>query len=59
MVSRVPGGGARFLGAPQVHPHGTAGHSADIANACLFYASDESSYITGDRMNVVGGRYIV
>jgi NAD(P)-dependent dehydrogenase (short-subunit alcohol dehydrogenase family) len=31
----------------------------DIANACLFYASDESSYITGDRMNVVGGRYIV
>ena len=31
----------------------------DIANACLFYASEESSYITGDRMNVVGGRYIV
>ena len=31
----------------------------DIANACLFYASDESAYITGDRMNVVGGRYIV
>ncbi len=31
----------------------------DIANACLFYASDESGYITGDRMNVVGGRYIV
>ena len=31
----------------------------DIANACLFYASDESAYITGDRMNVVGGRDIV
>ena len=31
----------------------------DIANACLFYASDESAYITGDRMNVVGGRYII
>ena len=31
----------------------------DIANACLFYASDESAYITGDRMNVVGGRYIL
>jgi 3-oxoacyl-[acyl-carrier protein] reductase len=30
----------------------------DIANACLFFASDESSYITGDRLNVVGGRYI-
>ena len=30
----------------------------DIANACLFFASDESAYITGDRLNVVGGRYI-
>ena len=42
------------------HPHlGRQGTVQDIANACLFYASDESSYITGDRMNVVGGRYIV
>ena len=32
---------------------------ADIANACLFFASDESAYITGDRLNVVGGKYIV
>jgi len=30
----------------------------DIANACLFFASDESAYITGDRLNVMGGRYI-
>ncbi len=40
-------------------PMGRQGTVQDIANACLFYASDESSYITGDRMNVVGGRYIV
>ena len=31
----------------------------DVANACLFFASDESSYITGDSVNVMGGRYIV
>ena len=31
----------------------------DIANAVLFFASDESGYITGDRLNVVGGKYIV
>ena len=40
-------------------PMGRQGTVQDIANACLFYASDESAYITGDRLNVVGGRYIV
>ncbi len=40
-------------------PMGRQGTVQDIANACLFYASDELAYITGDRMNVVGGRYIV
>jgi NAD(P)-dependent dehydrogenase (short-subunit alcohol dehydrogenase family) len=38
---------------------GRQGTVYDIANACLFLASDESSYIAGDRVNVVGGRYIV
>ena len=40
-------------------PLGRQGTVEDIANACLFFASDESAYITGDRLNVVGGRYIV
>jgi 3-oxoacyl-[acyl-carrier protein] reductase len=31
----------------------------DVANACVFFASDESAYITGDRLNVMGGKYIV
>ena len=40
-------------------PLGRQGTIYDIANACLFLASDESSYITGDQLNVVGGRYLV
>lgn len=40
-------------------PMGRQGTVEDIANACLFFASDESAYITGDRLNVMGGRYIV
>ncbi len=40
-------------------PLGRQGTVEDVANACLFLASDESSYITGDQLNVVGGRYLV
>ena len=40
-------------------PMGRQATVQDIANACLFFASDESAYITGDRLNVMGGRYIV
>ena len=40
-------------------PMGRQATVQDVASACLFFASDESAYITGDRLNVVGGRYIV
>ena len=36
-------------------PMGRVGQPADTANACLFLASDESAYITGDSLNVTGG----
>ncbi len=36
-------------------PLGRVGQAADTANACVFLASDESSYITGEAMNVSGG----
>ncbi|MCH7735791.1 MAG: SDR family oxidoreductase [Chloroflexi bacterium] len=39
-------------------PMGRQATVQDIANACLFFASDESGYITGDSLNVMGGRYI-
>ena len=34
------------------------GTPEDVANACLFLASDLSSYITGETLNVNGGLYI-
>jgi NAD(P)-dependent dehydrogenase (short-subunit alcohol dehydrogenase family) len=36
-------------------PLGRTGTPADIANACLFLASDQAAYITGEAMNVSGG----
>ena len=39
-------------------PMGRQATVQDVANACLFFASDESAYITGDSVNVMGGRYI-
>ena len=34
------------------------GTPQEVANAALFRASDESSFITGDRMICAGGRYM-
>jgi 3-oxoacyl-[acyl-carrier protein] reductase len=39
-------------------PLGRFGSAEDIANACLFLASDLSNYITGQTLNVCGGLQI-
>jgi 3-oxoacyl-[acyl-carrier protein] reductase len=39
-------------------PLGRKGTHQEVANAALFLASDESSYITGDRICCAGGRYM-
>lgn len=39
-------------------PMGRAGEPEEIANVCLFYASDLSSYMTGTVAEVAGGRLI-
>ncbi len=36
-------------------PLGTLGEAQDVANAVLFFASEESKYITGETLNVNGG----
>jgi 3-oxoacyl-[acyl-carrier protein] reductase len=39
-------------------PLGRLGRPEDIADACVFLASDASAYITGDAIRVMGGRVI-
>lgn len=39
-------------------PLGRLGRPEDIADACLFLASDASAYVTGDTIRVMGGRII-
>ena len=54
--SEIPRDSDEHLKSIPMHRQGTV---QDIASACLFFASDESSYITGDRLNVMGGRSII
>jgi NAD(P)-dependent dehydrogenase (short-subunit alcohol dehydrogenase family) len=39
-------------------PLGRLGRPEDIADACLFLASEASAYVTGDTVRVMGGRFI-
>jgi 3-oxoacyl-[acyl-carrier protein] reductase len=46
------------LGRPEGTPLGRKGRPQEVANAALWLASDESSFVTGDRIICAGGRYM-
>jgi len=52
---QAPPGGTEQL--KQI-PLGRLGRPEEIADACVFLASDASAYITGDEIRVMGGRII-
>ena len=54
-MKESPGRFRQFLA---LHPLRCLGRAKDIANACLFLASDESRYITGGTLVVDGGRTV-
>lgn len=48
----------RLIQMEQDIPMGRAGEAREVANACLFLASELSSYVTGEVLDVNGGSHI-
>ena len=54
-TARRPGSHPDDIDAGKI-PLGRLGHPDDVANACLFLASDQASWITGQTLHVNGGQ---
>ncbi len=54
-VPNTPENRAKFLSNV---PLGRLCEASDVASACLFFASDESSFVTGVNLEVDGGRAV-
>jgi NAD(P)-dependent dehydrogenase (short-subunit alcohol dehydrogenase family) len=55
IFDRLEGRDSMFATVSDYTPLGHVGDPLDIANACLYLASDESSYVTGINLIVDGG----
>jgi NAD(P)-dependent dehydrogenase (short-subunit alcohol dehydrogenase family) len=55
-AASIAASAGRYEGSTQI---GRFGQPIDIANCCLFLASDESSYVTGSELIVDGGTLAV
>jgi 3-oxoacyl-[acyl-carrier protein] reductase len=42
----------------KIVPLGRTGTAAEVAGACVYLASDEASYVTGQVLRVNGGMYV-
>lgn len=56
MTKQIPPAALREI--LEMIPLGRMGTPDEVANACLFLASDMSSYVTGTTINISGGGYI-
>jgi NAD(P)-dependent dehydrogenase (short-subunit alcohol dehydrogenase family) len=54
-LSQEPGGGEYLETIERMHPIGRLGEPHEVANAILFLASDDSSFVTGAILPVDGG----
>ena len=46
------------IGRAEGSPLGRTGRTDEVAKVALFLASDDSSFVTGDRIICAGGRYM-
>ena len=54
-LPNTPENQAKFIGNV---PMGRLCTPADVANACLFFASDDAKFVTGINMEVDGGKCV-
>jgi NAD(P)-dependent dehydrogenase (short-subunit alcohol dehydrogenase family) len=58
IMAEAPDPGAQMVEWTSMHPVGRVGRPEEVANAVVFLASDESSFVTGTLLRVDGGMVV-